>query len=82
MTKSQIAEGSFVDTHIRAHVKYSHVQEGDQWLITCPSCTGNGFDVESVGFSICLSCEGAGESSPAGEHEVKAFFNGSIPLPV
>lgn len=84
MTKSQLCENTYTDLRIRTQVKYSHTdpQEGDQWIISCPSCFGNGYDIEVEGFNTCEDCEGLGESSPVNEHEVREFFEGSMPLPV
>jgi len=84
MTKFQLCENTYTDLRIRSQVKYSHTDplEGDQWIISCPSCTGNGYDIEVEGFSTCEACEGLGESSPVNEHEVREFFEGSMPLPV
>ena len=84
MTKSQLCENTYTDLRIRTQVKYSHTdpKDGDQWLITCPSCMGNGYDIEVEGFNTCTSCDGLGESSPVNEHEVREFFHGDIALPV
>lgn len=76
LTKANIAESTFGGTSIRPHVKYSHseVAEGDQWLVACPPCGGNGYDIEAEGFSVCTECHGLGEFGPMPEHEVRAFF--------
>ena len=83
LTKADIAVSTFGETRLRSQVKYSHTdpQEGDQWLITCPSCFGNGYDLEVEEVKVCTVCEGMGESSPVHENEVREFFNGSTPFP-
>lgn len=75
-TKAAIAEDTFGGTSIRPHVHYSHTDplEGDQWLVACPACGGNGYDIETEGFSVCSSCAGLGEYGPFSEHEVRSFF--------
>lgn len=76
LTKSMIAESTFGGSSIRPHVKYSHTDstEGDQWLVACPSCGGNGFDIEVEGFTVCTGCHGLGEYGPMSEQEVRSFF--------
>jgi len=83
-TKAQICEDTYTDLRMRSQVKYSHTEGNneDQWIITCPSCAGNGYDIEVDGFSTCTTCDGMGESSPVSECEVREFFTGSSALPV
>jgi DnaJ-class molecular chaperone len=83
-TKADIADSTFGETRLRSQVKYSHTDplEGDQWLITCPSCMGNGYDIDLEEVTMCSLCDGLGESSPVHELEVKDFFAGETSFPV
>lgn len=82
-TKADIAVATFGETRLRSQVKYSHTdpEEGQQWLITCPSCMGNGYDLDLEEVKICSLCDGLGESSPVDELEVRDFFAGNAPFP-
>ena len=80
MTKFQIKEmmqarKGFTPT--RAEVKYSHTdpQEGDQWMIICNQCMGNGYDIDLDDVSMCHACDGMGESSPISEHQVCEYMS-------
>lgn len=84
MTKNEIKEQAFMDTQIRTAVRYTHTDEdGDNWEIECPMCMGNGYDIGEIDLvRVCPTCEGMGSSAPVHEADVKAFFAGSIDLPV
>ena len=75
-TNSAIADSTFGVETYRPHVKFSHTDgTGDDfWIVECAACGGNGYDIETDGFSVCTECDDMGEYGPLTDVEVREFF--------
>lgn len=75
-TAWQHAQETFGPYVSRNTVTYAYTDETgtDLWSVTCGDCGGNGYDIETEGFSCCETCEGLGEWGPFEESEVSAYL--------
>lgn len=75
ITRASFADSTFAGETFRPHVRYEYDDvDGENWTVVCPSCSGNGYDIETEGFSVCDSCEGLGEFGPMSTAEVREHF--------